>query len=560
MSEVSLHGTFRRDGPAPPPDAQTPMKNGSILRQLLVACHVAGVFSPAGILAAEPAATHAGAAAPATADREGADKQEAAPRGAAAEKKIVGRIPDASEQPVVTDHSIVVAGSPLAYRAETGMLPLLKEDGSPRASVFYVAYTRRDAADVARRPLLFCFNGGPGASAVWLHLGGLGPRRAKMNEDATLPPPPHELLDNEYTALSVADLVFIDPVATGYSRAAKDEKPEQFFGKGPDIEAVAEFIRLYTTRHKRWRSPKYLCGESYGVFRAAGLARELQDTHGMFLSGLVLVSGLVDFDTIHTGPCNDLPYGMFLPSFTAVAHFHGKLVPELQRDLAAALAEARGFAAGDYATALYAGASLPDERRDQIATRLSRLTGLTKQLVLDHDLRIDPHTFQKKLLADERLICGRFDGRITARDGDPAAAEPAFDPSYTAALGPLAATMNAYVREELGFENDLPYKVLAGVGPWTFDQNSYASTSQELAGAMAKNPHLRVLVQVGRCDLAVPADSMRHSIDHIELAGELRKNISFAEYQSGHMMYLNLPDLKKLKADLDAFLTPASPR
>jgi len=469
-------------------------------------------------------------------------------------KKPAGRIPDASDKPVVTEHAIEVDGRRITYRAEAGMLPLLKDDGSPKASIFYVAYALSDAGDAATRPILFCFNGGPGASAVWLHLGGLGPRRARVNADGTLPPPPYELVDNESTALLAADLVFIDPVATGYSRATKDEKPEQFFGKDPDIKAIAEFIRLYTSRHKRWRSPKYLCGESYGVFRAAGLASELQDEHGMFLSGLVLVSGLVDFQTIRTAPCNDLPYGTFLPSFTAVAHAHKKLPPDLQQDLPKALAEARGFARGAYATALYAGASLSAEQREHTAAQLARFTGLGKEFILDHDLRVEPGAFRKQLLAQQRLICGRFDGRITGRDGDQSTGEPGFDPSFTAALGPLAGTMNAYVREELGFESDVPYRVLAGVGPWPFEQNSYGSTSQDLAKALAKNPHLRVLVQVGLCDLAVPGDSMRHSIDHMTLAPELRGNITFAEYQSGHMMYLNLTDLKKLRVDLEAFV------
>lgn len=490
-------------------------------------------------------------------------KADVAPPSAEPEasKKTAARIPDAAEKPVVTAHSITVDGRKLDYRAEAGMLPLLKEDGTTRASVFYVAYTLDQAAtadgrapaDPAARPILFCFNGGPGASAVWLHLGGLGPRRAQVNDDGTLPAPPFALVDNDSTALLAADLVFIDPVATGYSRAAKDEKAEQFFGKDPDIEAVAEFIRLYTSRHERWRSPKYLCGESYGVFRAAGLASALQND-GMFLSGLVLVSGLVDFETIRTAACNDLPYCIFLPSFTAVAHFHGRLPPDLQADLPKALAEARAFAAGDYATALYAGAALPADRRESIADRLARLTGLPAAVVLKHDLRVDPGVFRKELLADKGLICGRFDGRITGRDGDPAASMPAFDPSFTAALGPLASAMNAYVREELGFESDSPYKVLAGVGPWKFEQNAYASTSRELAEALSENPHLRVLVQVGLCDLAVPGDSMRHSIDHLKLAAELRGNIRFVEYASGHMMYLNRPDLRKLRADLEAFI------
>ncbi|MEI6255371.1 MAG: peptidase S10 [Planctomycetota bacterium] len=490
----------------------------------------------------------------------GTAKPDDAAKPAEPAKKTVGVIPDAAEKPVVTDHTITVDGRQIAYRAEAGMLPLLKEDGAAKASVFYVAYTLTPPAnatvqpDAARRPLLFCFNGGPGASAVWLHLGGLGPRRAKVNDDGTLPAPPFQLIDNESTVLLAADLVFIDPVATGYSRPAKDEKPEQFFGKDPDIKAIAEFIRLYTTRHQRWRSPKYLCGESYGVFRAAGLASELQDEHGMFFSGLVLVSGLVDFETIIDAPCNDLPFSTFLPSFTAVAHAHQKLPADLQQDLPKALTAARAFAAGDYAAALFAGASLSKERREQTAAQLARLTGLPRECVLEHDLRVEPGTFRKQLLLEEGLICGRFDGRITGRDGDQAAREPAFDPSFTAALGPLASMMNAYVREELGFESDVPYKALAGVGPWPFDQNAYASTSQELASAMAKNPHLRVLVQVGLCDLAVPGDSMRHSVDHMKLAPELRGNISFAEYQSGHMMYLNLPDLKKLRADLEAFI------
>jgi len=521
-------------------------------------------------LAAEIAAASAASAAPAP---PGEDRT-AKPGESGGTKPPVSRVPDAAEKPVITKHTITVDGRKIGYQAEAGMLPLLKEDGAAKASVFYVAYTLEphdngaagpDAAtaghhneaaghDAAVRPLIFCFNGGPGASAVWLHLGGLGPRRAKVNDDGTLPPPPFGIVDNESTALLAADLVFIDPVSTGYSRAAKDEKPEQFFGKDPDIRAIAEFIRLYTTRHKRWRSPKYLCGESYGVFRAAGLASELQDEHGMFLSGLVLVSGLVDFETIRTAACNDLPYAVFLPSFTAVAHFHKRLPPELQQDLPKAVAAARAFAGGDYATALFAGSALSAARRDQVAEQLAQFTGLPREFVLEHDLRVEPEAFRKQLLAKERLICGRFDGRITGRDGDPAATAPAFDPSYTAALGPLASVMNAYVREELGFESDVPYRVLAGVSPWSFDQNAYASTSRELSDALARNPHLRVLVQVGLCDLAVPGDSMRHSVDHLKIAPELLGNISFAEYQSGHMMYLNLPDLKKLRTDLEAFI------
>ena len=484
----------------------------------------------------------------------GGDKPEKAPPV----KQPVAMLPDASQPPVVTEHTLTIGGRELAYKAEAGMLPLLKEDGGPRANIFYVAYTLVTETDAARRPIMFCFNGGPGASAVWLHLGGLGPRRAKVNPDGSLPPPPFELVANEYTVLPACDLVFIDPVATGFSRAAKDEKPEQFFGKDPDIAAMAEFIRLYTTRNARWRSPKYLCGESYGVFRAAGLAAELQDRHGMFLNGLVLVSGLVDYGTIMPGPSNDLPYSLFLPSFTAVAHAHGRLPADLQADRAKALAESEAFAAGEYLTALYAGAALPEARRQAVAGQLARLTGLPEALVLDHDLRVDPSTFREKLLADQRLILGRFDGRITGRDGDQGSGDPRFDPSYDAALGPLAAVMNAYVREELKFESDLPYRVLTGVGPWPQDQNRYASTARQLGEAMSRNHHLRVLVQAGACDLAVPSLSMVHSIDHLGIDPDLRKNVVYATYDSGHMMYLRLEDLAKLERDLRAFLEPAA--
>ena len=492
------------------------------------------------------------AARPLGADEPAADtKPEKAPPA----KQSVASLPDSSQPPVLTEHAIMIGGRELAYKAEAGMLPHLKEDGGPRANIFYVAYTLLTEADAAQRPVMFCFNGGPGASAVWLHLGGLGPRRAKVNPDGSLPPPPFELVANEHTILPVCDLVFIDPVATGFSRAAKDEKPEQFFGKDPDIAAMAEFIRLYTTRNTRWRSPKYLCGESYGVFRAAGLAAELQDRHGMFFNGLVLVSGLVDYGTIIPGPSNDLPYSLFLPSFTAVAHAHERLPVDLQADRAKAIAESEAFAAGAYVTALYAGAALPEAQRAEIATRLARLTGLPEKLILDHDLRVDPSTFREQLLADRRLILGRFDGRITGRDGDQGGGDPRFDPSYDAALGPLAAAMNAYVREELKFESDLPYRVLTGVGPWPQDQNRYSSTARQLGEAMSRNHHLRVLVQTGACDLAVPYLSLVHSIDHLGIDPDLRKNVAYATYASGHMMYLRLEDLAKLERDLRAFVT-----
>jgi carboxypeptidase C (cathepsin A) len=244
-------------------------------------------------------------------------------------KPPVATIPDASRKPVLTTNSVSIAGKTLRYISETGMLPSLKPDGTAKASVFYIAYTLESETNAPARPITFSFNGGPGSSSVWLHLGALGPRRVKMNDDGTLPKPPFSLVDNDYSVLPFTDLVFIDPVATGYSRPAKDEKADQFFGQSPDVESVGDFIRLWTTRHQRWLSPKFLCGESYGVFRSAGLAEHLHSRYGMYLNGLILVSGLLDFATLREGPGNDLPSLAYLPAFTAIAHYHKKLPPDL---------------------------------------------------------------------------------------------------------------------------------------------------------------------------------------------------------------------------------------
>jgi carboxypeptidase C (cathepsin A) len=423
--------------------------------------------------------------APDTATKSETKKEEAKP--------TVATIPDATHKPVLTTNTLTIAGQSVRYVTETGMLPLLKPDGSARASVFYVAYTRQDETGAATRPVTFSFNGGPGSSSVWLHLGALGPRRVKMNEDGTQPQPPFRLVDNDYSILPFTDLVFIDPVATGYSRPAKDEKTDQFFGQSPDVESVGDFIRLWTTRHERWLSPKYLCGESYGVFRAAGLAEHLHSRYGMYLNGLILVSGVLDFATLREGPGNDLPSLVFLPAYTATAQFHKKLPADLQADLP----------------------------------------------------------------KDQGLILGRYDARITGRDADPAGRSPRFDPSYAATYGPFSAAMNAYVREELKFEDDLPYEILSGVQPWNYDaRGSYPSVADRLASAMSQNPYLRVLVLGGLRDLACPMDGIRYSIDHLQLDPAFRKNITYAEYQSGHMMYVNLTDLKQMQKDLKNFIVP----
>lgn len=466
-------------------------------------------------------------------------------------------IPDATHKPVLTTNTVTIAGRSITYVAETGMLPLLKPDGTARASVFYVAYSLKGETNLADRPVTFCFNGGPGSSSVWLHLGALGPRRVKMNEDGTLPRPPFRLVDNEYSILPVTDLVFIDPVATGFSRPAEKEKDDQFFGQSADVESVGEFIRLWTTRNERWLSPKYLCGESYGVFRAAGLADYLHSRYGMYLNGLILVSGVLDFATLSPGPGNNLPYLVYLPNYTATAFYHKKLPPDLQADLPKALAEARSFARSEYPSALLQGDALPATERSNVVAELVRLTGLPAQVIEENNLRVDASTFRKMLLHDQGLILGRYDARITGRDADPSATSPRFDPSYAATYGPFSAAMNAYVRDELKFEDDLPYEILTAVQPWNYEaRNRYPSVANRLASVMNQNPYLRVLVLGGLRDLACPMDGIRYSIEHMRLASPYRTNITFAQYQAGHMMYVNLPDLQKMQEDLSAFLQP----
>jgi carboxypeptidase C (cathepsin A) len=469
----------------------------------------------------------------------------------------LAKIPDATHQPVRITNTVTIAGEAVTYTAETGMLPILQADGSSRASIFYIAYTRTGIANQASRPVTFCFNGGPGSASVWLHLGALGPRRVKMNPDGSLPSPPFSMVDNEYSPLNVSDLVFIDPVATGFSRAAKDHKSDEFFGDQPDLDSVGEFIRLWTTRHERWLSPKFLCGESYGVFRASGLADELRGHYGMYLNGLILVSGVLDFATISGDTGNDLPYPLILPAYTAAAFYHNKLPRDLQSDLAKALAESRAFAGGEFTTDLQQGEALPTAEREKVIVKLTRLTGLKPQVIRDNNLRVDEGVFRKQLLHDEGLILGAYDARLTGRDGDPASPNPGFDPSSTAVMGPFSAAMNSYVRSELKFEDDLPYALLAGVQPWNYGaRNSYANASAKLADVMNQNPYLKILVLGGRCDLVCPIDTIKHSLSHMPLAPEQRNMIHYAEFDAGHMMYINLPDLQKMQRELTTFLQP----
>lgn len=468
-----------------------------------------------------------------------------------------------------TKHKAVVGGKTLNYTATAGTIILKEEveedDGEiakPKASIFFIAYTLDDVSEVSQRPLTFSFNGGPGSSSVWLHLGVLGPRRVLLDEEGFAQSPPYRLVNNDHSILDVTDLVFIDPVSTGYSRAVPGEKPQQFHDFKIDIESVGEFIRLYTTRYKRWSSPKFLIGESYGTTRAAGLSGFLQDRHGMFLNGIMLVSSILNFQDARFDIGNDLPNILFLPSYTATAWYHKKLPKELQEDLQSTLEEVEAFAMGEYTLALMKGDKLPETEREKIVSKLIRYTGLSREYIEQTNLRIEIYRFTKELLRDQGLSAGRLDSRFTGSDRDAAGEKPEYDPSYINIQGPYTACLNDYVRSELEFESDLPYEILTGrVLPWNYDkyQNQYVNVAETLRASMTKNPHLKVFVANGYYDLATPYFATRYTFNHLGLNESLQGNISMSYYKAGHMMYIHQPSLVQLKSDLAQFIHTAIP-
>lgn len=461
-----------------------------------------------------------------------------------------------------TAHSVTVNGTVLHYTATAGTLPIKDAEGKTTAEIFYVSYAEDAAGDAAQRPVTFSFNGGPGSSSVWMHLGLLGPKRVKLAEDGSALPPPYALVDNEYSLLDETDLVFIDPVGTGYSRATKPDDAKTFWGVKEDAQSVAEFIRLYVTRRARWTSPKFLIGESYGTTRAAALSGELMDRHRMNLNGIMLVSTVLNFQTIWGGAGNDLPDVLFLPSFTATAWHHKKLAPDLQdKPLTEVLKLAEEFAARDYNHALLLGHALSKAERDAVLKQLARFTGLS-EAYLDHaDLRPGMQRFAAELLRGEGLQVGRFDGRYTSLVRDTLTDGAEADPSADAVFSAYASTFNHYIRTDLKFEEDRPYEILATVGPWNWGaQNNFVNVADTLAEAMTRNPFLKVHVSCGYTDLATPYFATRYTFQHMALPAPLRKNLVMDDYASGHMMYLNLPDLVKQKADLAKFIRMACGR
>ena len=461
----------------------------------------------------------------------------------------------------VTQHSITVDGQTINYTATTGYLVLRTEQDSAQAKIFFTAYTRNDS-DLTQRPITFTFNGGPGSASVWLHMGALGPRRILMSEKGESLPPPYTLVDNEYTWLDKTDLVFIDPVETGYSRPAPGVDKKEFTGFENDIESTGDFIRLYTSRYERWGSPKFIAGESYGTTRAAGLSGYLQDRYGLYLNGLMLISSILNFQTARFTKGNDLPYILFLPTYAAIAAYHQKL-PQPPDDLPAFLQEVEQFAIGEYATALMRGDSLPPAEEKQIIEKLHRYTGLSEEYLAQTHYRIHISRFTKELLREEGKTVGRLDGRFTGLDYDNAGEYPEFDPSYDATIyGPYTTAINRYLRTELNYESDLPYEILTGrVYPWDYSnvENEFLNVAETLRSAMTKNPFMKVHVFNGYYDLATPYFATNYTFSHMFLNDSLAENVSMSYYPAGHMMYIYQPSLVEMKRVVDAFIEEALP-
>ncbi len=478
---------------------------------------------------------------------------------------------------VVTEHTMLVNGQPLHYRATAGYLPIENSTGQPLANLFFVAYERLDGSQrtedrqqttegpavlrppssvLRDRPLTFAFNGGPGASAVWLHLGAFGPKRAVLADDGTTLPAVTTLVDNESTWLEFTDLVFVDPVGTGFSRAAPGVEPDQFFEVQRDIETAAEFVRLFVTKNERWLSPSFIVAESYGTARAVGVTRRLQDRYGLYLRGLILLSSALDLQVISFDPGNDLPYVLSLPSYTAVALYHGKLREKPSFDLDRSLQRVQAWSLGQYVSALAKGNSLSLAEFQATARSLAEYTGLSQAMIARSRLRITNFAFAQELLGGAGRVLGLLDGRVTAPSGGRGGTWT--DPSLFITTGPFVAAFNSYVRADLGFQTDRPYIYLSDRANeswnWGPGRRGYLNVAPILAEAMVLDNRLTVFAASGYYDLATPYLSQQYVFDHLDLPAALRGNITLRRYASGHQIYTSPEALRQLTADVKAFL------
>ena len=497
----------------------------------------------------QPTATPTATASPSTSPATGGAQQQRGPQERPS--------PSPEEPPVITHHEIRVGGRVLRYTATAGMMPIKNRDGETEARMFFTAYTLDDGGARGHRPLTFSFNGGPGSASVWLHMGAIGPKRVRMNPDGTMPAPPYELVDNEFTWLTQSDLVFIDPVGTGYSRAVRPELASKFFGLQGDIESVGEFIRMYLVRYERWTSPLFLAGESYGTTRASALSGYLIG-RGIAFNGIILISTIMNFETTDFAAGNDLPYIMYLPSYAATAWYHKKLPADLQsKSVQQIVSEVEQWAANDYALALGKGDRLIGQERQDVIAKLSRYTGLSQSFLDNANLRVSLSLFRKELLRNEKRSIGRLDARFKGYDANYATDSPDFDASEAAIRPPYTSTFNNYVRSELNYKSDLEYYILGGgiTSPWNWGTNNgYVDTSVALRNALARNPYLKIFVAMGYYDMATPYFAVDYTLHHISLDPQLLRNFSTGYYEAGHMMYIDEKSLARMRSDIGKFM------
>lgn len=468
------------------------------------------------------------------------------------------QVDEFTPDPVVRQHEIKAGGKTLKYTTTTGLMPIRDDKGKLKARLFYTAYTLDEPASDAPRPLTITFNGGPGSSSVWLHMGGLAPKRVEMLPDGGMPKPPFRMVDNEYTWLTETDMVFVDPVDTGYSRAVDDEAAKAIKDVEGDIEAVGEFIRMYVSRNARWTSPLFLCGESYGTFRSAGLAGYLIE-RGMAFNGIILISSILNMQTARFTLGNDLPYQLFFPTYAATAWFHNRVPKNLKKkSIRAFLDEVEAWVEDEYVQALSLGDRLPADRREKILDGLERYTGLSRAYLDQANLRINIHQFCKELLRDEMRTVGRLDSRFTGMDKDGVAESPEFDISMAAIRPPFTSVLNHYFRTELGYESDVEYHILRGLEwNWGDAMRGYSDTSDDLRAAFTKNPYMKVFVASGYYDLATPYYATEYTLSHMNLDPEVRGNIVVDEYETGHMVYIDYQAMLQLKESVSTFIKDA---
>ncbi len=488
-------------------------------------------------------------------------KNEKTEEKAAAEASEKKGKPTAEQS--VTQHNVVIGGVTVNYTATAGTLILRNEKDEPRASVGYTAYTRRDVADLSRRPITFAYNGGPGSSSIWLHMGALGPRRIVTSDAAATLPAPYKVVDNAESPLDKTDLVLIDPVGTGFSLPVGEAKDKDFWGVDQDIEAVSQFIKQYVTENGRWNSPKYLLGESYGTTRSAGVVDYLQSRENMAFNGVILVSVALDIESLFPWSGNDRPYALFLPSFAACAWYH-KVLPSPPASLDALLAETRAYALGPYSDALMKGDALSDAEEKTVAEKLHQYTGLSVDYIEKARLRITESQFSQELLREHHVTIGRLDARFTGVTFDLLGENAEYDPQSAAISAAFTAAFLDYLHKDLKFGDGKTYVVTStkAFPAWDwkhkfgngFFPQPVANTGVDMAHALGYNPNLRLLVLNGIYDMATPMLATEYMMSHLNLEKSLRDHVELKYYPAGHMMYINEPSLKSFKADVAAFI------